>query len=102
RRYNAAVGSAGYHETLTVAFTLLIRSRLATAEIRDGFPAFRARNRDLFDGRAELFNRHYDPTTLASAEARRWFVEPDREPLPGAKLAVRIPPDVEPLTEEKS
>jgi hypothetical protein len=82
RRYNAAVGSDGYHETLTVAFTLLIHSRLATTEPGDGFPAFRTGNPDLFDGRAELLQRHYDPATLASAKARRRFVEPDREPLP--------------------
>jgi hypothetical protein len=90
RRYNASVGSAGYHETLTVAFTLLIRSRLTTAGLRDGFPAFRAGNPDLFDGRAELLKRHYDPATLASVEARQRFVEPDREPLPQSP-AVRNP-----------
>jgi hypothetical protein len=87
RRYNASVGSDGYHETLTVAFTLLIRSRLATAGPRDGFLAFRAGNPDLFHGRSELLQRYYEPATLASAEARQRFVEPDREALPQTPAA---------------
>jgi hypothetical protein len=82
RRYNASVGSDGYHDTVTVAFTLLIRSRVATGE---GFAAFAARNPDLFENRKALLGRHYDPATLALAEAKRWFVPPDREPLPEAR-----------------
>jgi hypothetical protein len=82
RRYNAAVGSDGYHETITVAFTRLIHSRLAGAETEGDFPAFRARHPDLFVGRASLLERHYDPVTLASPKARWQFVEPDRDPLP--------------------
>ena len=83
RRYNAAVGSDGYHETVTVAFTLLIRSRMDAAGRGEGFAAFAARNPDLFEGRSELLGRHYDPATLADFEARQRFVVPDREPLPG-------------------
>jgi hypothetical protein len=37
RCYNAAVGSDGYHETITVAFTLLIHARLTNADIDDSF-----------------------------------------------------------------
>jgi hypothetical protein len=84
RRYNASVGSDGYHETVTVAFTMLIRSRLSAGE---DFPAFRARNPELFEGRAKLLRRHYDPTTLASATAKQQFVAADREPLPGGNKA---------------
>jgi hypothetical protein len=40
RRYNAAVGSDGYHETIMVAFTLLIRARVTNAGIADSFPSF--------------------------------------------------------------
>src|SRR5262249_49442018 len=81
--YNAAHGSDGYHETVTVAFALLVRSRLAARTPGEDFAAFRGRNGDLFEGRAGLLGRHYDPGTLASAEARRRFVPPDREPLQG-------------------
>jgi hypothetical protein len=80
RRYNASVGSDGYHDTITIALTLLIRARLETGE---GFATFAARNPDLFENRTGLLGRHYDPATLASAEARRRFVLPDRDPLPG-------------------
>jgi hypothetical protein len=82
RRYNAAVGSDGYHETITVAFTLLIRARVTNADIADSFPAFCSRNPDLLMPRSGLLHLHYDPTTLASSEAKLRFVEPDREPLP--------------------
>jgi hypothetical protein len=83
-RYNASVGSDGYHETVTVAFTLLIRARLAAAGASEDFTAFRTRNPDLFDPRSKPLGRHYDLATLSSPEARRRFVEPNREPLPGA------------------
>src|SRR5262249_4790309 len=81
RRYNAAFRSDGYHETITVAFALLIRSRLTPGG--EEFAAFRARNPDLFEGRSGLLGRHYGGATLSSAEAKRRFVLPDREPLPG-------------------
>jgi hypothetical protein len=89
RRYNAAVGSDGYHETVTAAFTLLVNARLADEA---GFAEFTARHPELFGGRAALLGRHYDPATLASAEAKVRFVGPDREPLPGeAALAGHLP-----------
>jgi hypothetical protein len=79
RRYNAAVGSDGYHESITVAFTLLIHGRLANADIDDGFTAFCALNPDLLVPRSGLPEWYYSPATLASAEAKLRFVEPDRE-----------------------
>jgi hypothetical protein len=82
RCYNASQGSDGYHETITVAFVRLIRSRMATREAGEDFDGFRSRNPELFDRRPPILERHYDPATLASAVARREFVEPDREPLP--------------------
>jgi hypothetical protein len=80
RRYNAAVGSDGYHETVTVAFTLLIRSRLVPQE---SFAVFHGRNPDLFEKRPSILGRHYKPATLAATEAKHRFVHPDCEPLPG-------------------
>jgi hypothetical protein len=81
RSYNAAVGSDGYHETITVAFTLLIRAGLANADIADNFADFCASNPDLLTPRG-LLELHYDPATLASSEAKLRFVEPDRNPIP--------------------
>jgi hypothetical protein len=83
RRYNASAGSDGYHDTVTVAFVVLTRSRLPAAGVGEDFPSFRARNPDLFEPGANPLGRHYDPATLASAEAKRAFVRPDRAPLPG-------------------
>jgi hypothetical protein len=83
RRYNAAVGSAGYHETITVAFVVLIHHCLADAGAGEDFDGFRARNPDLLDGRLPALGRHNGPATLSSAAARERFVVPDRESLPG-------------------
>lgn len=78
RRYNASVGSDGYHETITVAFVRVIAGR-----VRDGesFAAFRDREPDLFDRKLTALHRHYSPDRLKSPEARERFVAPDREPL---------------------
>jgi hypothetical protein len=89
RCYNAAHGSDGYHETITVAFVVLIHARLAGAGPGEDFAGFRARNPDLLDRRPPILEHYYDPATLASAAARQRFVVPDREPLPGG--APRFP-----------
>jgi hypothetical protein len=70
----------GYHETITVAFARLIASRVRLGE---DFPAFRDRNPDLFDRTLPALLRHYSKERLWSPEARRWFIEPDVEMLPG-------------------
>jgi hypothetical protein len=82
-RYNAAHGSDGYHETITVACVVLIHSRMVDAKAGEDFDGFRARNPDLLDRRLPILARHYDPATLSSAAARERFVAPDLEPLPG-------------------
>src|SRR5262249_15523329 len=83
RRYNATHGSDGYHETITVAFVVLIRSRMVDAKAGEDFDGFRVRNPDLLDRRLPVLARHYDSATLSSAAARERFVAPDHEPLPG-------------------
>lgn len=70
---------AGYHDTITVAFVRVIAGRLATDE---DYATFRDRHPDLFDRTLSALRRHYTKKRLRSAEARRGFVEPDREPLP--------------------
>lgn len=79
QRYNAAVGSDGYHETITVAFTTLIRSRLLPAE---DFATFQARNPDLFDRKLTALQAHYSREVLFSPAARERFIAPDQAPLP--------------------
>ncbi|MCC9605755.1 aminoacyl-tRNA hydrolase [Blastopirellula sp. JC732] len=69
---------AGYHETITVAYTQLIRQRLAV----DSFVSsedFCQRNPDLLKKGALL--HHYSAELLKSREARREFVAADVHPL---------------------
>lgn len=70
----------GYHETITVAFL-----RLIDAARRDGTDAnssvFLARCPTLLDKRILL--QFYSRERLMSAEAKRVFLAPDLQPLPG-------------------
>jgi len=79
RRYNASVGSDGYHETITVAFARVIAARVRGGE---SFTDFRDREPDLFDRKSSALLRYYSDTLLHSPAAKLEFVEPDREPLP--------------------
>jgi hypothetical protein len=74
-------GLDGYHETVTAAFVAVIAARVVPGE---PFPAFRARNADLFDRHLSALLAHYSPDRLFSAAAKSDFLEPDRQPLPGA------------------
>lgn len=63
-----------YHETITVAYLLLIHER------RNGeatFDDFRANNADLFTWKPSILDRYYSTETLASDRARSAFVLPD-------------------------
>ena len=77
QRFAAAKGATGkYHETITVAYMLIIAERLEGAR---GLPwlAFAAANADLFESPSVL-GKYYRAETLASERARRSFVMPDR------------------------
>ena len=79
RAYAASKGADGlYHETITWAFFLLIRERLAVAEQPDDWQVFVAENPDLLSNKPSILERYYHPETLASPLARRIFVLPDR------------------------
>ncbi len=79
RRFAAAVGKPGlYHETITWAFLLLIRERMALGPEAEDFAAFRARNPDLFTWNPSVLDRYYRRETLDSALARVVFLLPDR------------------------
>jgi hypothetical protein len=75
-----------YHETVTVAYFLLIHERIAEGPSEPGFDAFVARYPELLTWKPSILDRYYDAATLASDLARRVFVMPDRllPPIPPA------------------
>ena len=76
RRFADAKGATGkYHETMTVAYMLVIAERVSDAPGLT-WPEFSARNADLFE-RSSILARYYRPETLASERARKAFVMPD-------------------------
>ncbi len=83
RRFAAAKGAAlgkesRYHETITWAYVLLIRERMARAATGQTWEEFAIRNPDLLDWTGGLLERWYRRETLASDLARSTFVFPDR------------------------
>ena len=77
RRFAAAKGAHGkYHETVTVAYMLILAGRLADAEGLS-WTEFAAANPDLF-GSPSVLAKYYSDETLKSERARRSFVMPDR------------------------
>ena len=67
-----------YHETITIAYLLLINERL-DGDARDrSWPEFAATNGDLLTWQPSILSRYYCDETLASPTARRTFIMPDR------------------------
>lgn len=78
-RFAAAKGAHGlYHETVTVAWMLVIAERLADAPDLS-WEAFAARYPELFR-KPSLLRDYYSDALLQSPRARRGFVMPDRVP----------------------
>ena len=75
-----------YHETITWAFLLLIRERLARRSEHNGrmptWDEFATNNQDLLKGKDHVLKEYYVAGTLASAFARKTFVLPDRSLTP--------------------
>ena len=63
-----------YHETITLAYLLLIHERMNG---ETSFDDFRANNPDLFTWKPSILDRYYSAETLASDRARAAFVLPD-------------------------
>ena len=77
RRFADAKGATGkYHETVTVAWMLILAERLDGAYDWP-WPRFAEANPDLL-GRPSILTRYYKESTLASDRAKRAFVMPDR------------------------
>jgi hypothetical protein len=78
-----------YHETITWAYLLLIRERLARSGAGQSWTDFAAGNADLLNWKDSVLKNYYQDETLRSEFARVTFVFPDRiEP----RLADQTPP----------
>ena len=78
-RFAAAHGKTTlYNETVTWAYILLIRDRLARSGREQSWPEFRAGNADLFDRKRDILKKYYRAETLQSELAKRTFLFPDR------------------------
>ena len=78
RRFAAGHGVPGlYHETITVAFVLIIADRLGEATTLS-WTDFATKNPDLLAWKPSVLAKYYSDETLASERARRSFVMPDR------------------------
>ena len=71
-----------YHETITWAFLLLIRERVARWYQQNGrqpsWDEFAGDNSDLLNWKNNILRKYYRDETLASEFAKRTFVFPDR------------------------
>ncbi len=67
-----------YHETITWAFVLLIRERMARAGRSQTWTEFQDANADLLNWNDNVLKRYYRDETLSSDLARRTFVLPDK------------------------
>jgi hypothetical protein len=78
-RFAAAHGKTTlYNETVTWAYILLIRERMARAGRAHSWPEFRVGNADLFDRKRDILKKYYRPETLQSELAKQTFLFPDR------------------------
>jgi hypothetical protein len=79
KRFAAAQGKAHlYHETITWAYLLLIRERIARAGHTQTWEEFAARNPDLLIWKGGVLTVLYRQETLDSDLARHTFVLPDQ------------------------
>jgi hypothetical protein len=78
RRFATAKGAPHkYHETITVAYLLLIAERLERGRDLD-WREFAAANRDLLRRTPSVLSKYYTEALLGSDRARVEFVLPDR------------------------
>jgi len=67
-----------YNETITWAFLLLIRERMARANSAQTWATFSANNADLLRWEDNILEKYYRPETLASELAKHVFLFPDK------------------------
>src|SRR5271169_369545 len=74
-RFAAANGKPGrYNETITWAFLLLIRERMARAGCQQTWPEFANRNADLLSWEDNVLKKYYRNETLSSDLAKSTFL----------------------------
>ena len=78
-RFATRHGKPGlYHETITWAFMLLIRERMARTGHKQTWTEFEACNEDLLSWKENVLKKYYRDDTLHSDLARGTFLLPDR------------------------
>jgi hypothetical protein len=78
-RFAAAHDRTGlYNETITWAYLLIIRERLARVGHRQTWTEFAAANPDLLHWKQSVLRKYYREDTLTSDLAKNTFVFPDR------------------------
>jgi len=79
QRFASTHGVPGlYHETITVAFLLVLADRLDDDTRRLAWDEFSTLHADLLAWKPSVLDRYYTEATLWSDRARRQFVMPDR------------------------
>jgi hypothetical protein len=79
KRFALSKGKAGlYHETITLAFVLLIHERLRRCGAQQSWKEFADANPDLLDWQNNVLKKFYREETLFSEFARKVFVFPDK------------------------
>jgi len=66
-----------YHETITLAYLLIINERMVRGPARSTWTDFATENADLFKWKGGILDAYYRPETLTSDLARRVFVFPE-------------------------
>lgn len=78
-RFAAANGKPGrYNETITWAFLLLIRERMARAGCQQTWAEFADKNADLLSWEDNVLKKYYRNETLSSDLAKSTFLLPDK------------------------
>ncbi|HMD07873.1 MAG TPA: hypothetical protein VKH63_10095 [Candidatus Acidoferrum sp.] len=78
-RFAAAHGKPNlYNETITWAFLLLIRERIARVNSEQTWAEFSASNADLLRWDDNILKKYYRPETLTSELAKKVFLFPDK------------------------
>lgn len=79
QRFALAKGKHGlYHETITLAYLLLIHERMRRDTAPRSWEQFAAENPELLDSPKKFLSQYYSEQLLNSPHARRVFVFPDR------------------------
>ena len=80
RRFAAAQGKPNlYHETITWAYVLIIRQRMAQSANPRDWNEFARNNPDLFVWKKGILSRYYSEELLNSDLARKVFIFPDKQ-----------------------